>query len=646
MKFFTLLFFCGVMASSLHAQYVCTPCNLACDTLSFATAGDCPHCNMPLIAAAGGAKATKPGEDDVGTLIKWEAERSRRVMRTVSQLADVYGPRLMGTPNYYKSVLWLKEELESYGLTNVQLPSFDDGHVGWTVESFGVRSLGPVPFPVSAYPLAYTPSTEGTATGEVLPINGYESVYALADSLEGKVLMLRHLYRPNQSITQIAPPHFSDSLLAQVAANEDPNDRLIGYHSRRPTVDVFGYRERRKRARAKFLAFCKAQGVVAILEPSNSPYGILHADGNNSLPSYDRADDPRPLPTFVIANEHFGRLLRLHAMGHRSQLEVELATTFHHRPEYNINLIADLPGSDPLLKDEYVIIGAHLDSWHAGTGAVDNAANCAVMLEAIRLLKAFAPDHKRTIRLALWGGEEQVFAGSRAYVTEHIGDFTTGKTKSQQPKIAAYLNLDNGAGKIRGLYLMGNRSITARFADHLADYPNSQTLTQQNANQTDHELFDYFNVPAFQFIQDPLDYIQVVHHTNMDGYEYVQEADQQYNAGLVANLALRIANDERATVRKDFNNPVPSRAGKVTVRYQGTGEKVYLIGDFNNWNMFGTPLYPTGPDGWEVKLDLPPGNYLYKFIVDGEWHSDPSTPATELLKDGKGHGGLTRLVVK
>jgi hypothetical protein len=268
------------------------------------------------------------------------------------------------------------------------------------------------------------------------------------------------------------------------------------------------------------------------------------------------------------------------------------------------------------------------------------------MIEAIRLIKSSGLKPRRTIRLALWGGEEQIFAGSASYVEQNVGDLMNAVPKKEKAKISAYFNLDNGAGKIRGIYLMGNEKIRPVFEEYLKPFENDNTLTIQNANQTDHELFDFQNIPAFQFIQDPLDYISAVHHTNMDLYEYVPTADQKFNAVYVAYLAFKVAQRDELLPRKTFNSPIPSMKGNVGFQLKGftDAREVNLVGDFNNWNMFGTPLTKT-KNGWGCKIDLPKGKYVYKYIVDGDWTADPSTPTDKLIKDGKGHAGLTEKIV-
>ncbi len=585
--------------------------------------------------------------DEALLKIQKASAQQAEAMNIISQLADRYGPRLMGTPNYYESVQWLEGQLREWEIKEVQQASFDRGHRGWAVESFRLEMNAPTYGPILAYPLAYTSSTDGEQSGEVLYLPHLDSVYQYAGQLKGKILLLGSFYRPVQSPQGPLFQRLSDETLQRAADNPDPNDLIIGYHSRRSSPQLFRFRNLIKKRREAFLQFCADQEVLALLEPSDFPYGILHADGNRALPAYNKKGEIRPIASFVVANEHFGRLKRLLEQRVKPVLRVELKTRFYEDARYNVNLIADLPGSDPVLKNELVIIGAHLDSWHAGTGAVDNASGCAVMMEALRLIKASGLQNKRTIRLALWGGEEQVFAGSAAYVEDNVGDLYLATPKQEQERISAYFNLDNGAGKIRGIYLMANDGVKPIFENYLQAFNSNNILTLQNANQTDHELFDFQNIPAFQFIQDPLDYITAIHHTNVDLLEYVPAADQQFNAELVAYLAYRVAQSDNLLPRKRFNSPIPSTEGNVTFQLDGYPEakEVFLVGDFNNWNMFGTALAKT-EDGWYCKLDLAPGEYVYKYIIDGYWTADPKTKEENLVKDGKGHGGLTKRLVK
>lgn len=568
------------------------------------------------------------------------------IMETVSYFSDVYGPRFLGTPNYYNSLKYAKTKLEENGIST-RLETFDRGYRGWDISSFNVELSFPNYAPINAYPLAFTKSTKKSQEGELVFIEKLQDAYDLKGKLKGKIILFKSLYYPVKSFEGLMTERLSDEILSRASANPDPNDVVIGYHSRISVPTLFERRENYKNRMTKFYEFLEQEGVIATIEPSDYPYGILHVDGNRAMPSFRKIDDIKPLASFTVSNEHFGRLLRFNNLGLNPKLKVELTSKFYSEPKYHQNLIAEISGTDPELKDELVIIGGHLDSWHSGTGAVDNAASCAMLMESMRILKALKVKPKRTIRLVLWGGEEQVFAGSEFYVDSRVGDMKTGKAKIEKPKISAYLNLDNGAGKIRGIYLMGNKDIEPYFAEYLQPFPTSNTLTIQNANQTDHWLFDYHNIPAFQFIQDPLDYISAIHHTNVDLYEYVPEEDQEFNADLVAYLALQIANESDLMPRKKYNFIAPNKKGNTTFRLEGfkDAKEVSVVGNFNNWDMFNLPMYKID-NGWEMKIDLPKGKYFYKFIVDGYWTANPATPENELAKDGKGHGGLTILYVE
>ncbi|MEO1022749.1 MAG: M28 family peptidase [Bacteroidota bacterium] len=569
-----------------------------------------------------------------------------RIMEDVSYFTDLYGPRFFGTPNYYNALLHAEEALKSEGI-DVHLEQIDGDFRGWGFSSFNIEMSSPQYSPISAYPLAFSKSTNGQQEGELVFIDKLQDAYDLKGSLTGKIIMYRGLYRQAGSVKQKMYNTLSDETLTKAAANPDPNDVIIGYHSRTSVPGVFEWRQQTKERFESFYRFLAAEGVIAAIEPSDYPYGILHADGNRTMPSFKMKTDYNPIASFVISNEHFGRLLRLHDMGQNPKLNVQLTAQYYTNSDFNKNLIAELPGSDPILKDELVIIGAHFDSWHAGTGATDNAANAALLIEVIRVLKQVQAENKRTIRLILWAGHEQVYVGSSQYLNKYVADMKTGEPREEHKKISAYLNLDNGQGKIRGVYLSGNKEVEPYFAKYLQPFPDSNTLTIQNANQTEHGLFDYLNIPAFQFIQDPLDYIEIQHHTNLDVYEYIPPIYQEFNADLIAYLAIQIANEKELLPRKPYNFVQPSREGNVTFTLKGfeDAKNVSVIGDFNSWDMFNLPMYKT-EEGWEMKLNLPKGRYVYKFIVDGWWTNNPAVPEHQLVKDGKGHGGLTVLYVE
>lgn len=568
------------------------------------------------------------------------------IMEDISYLSDVYGPRLIGTPSYFESIMYLKNKLEGLGIST-RLESFDKRYRGWGFSDFNIKMTEPRYAPISAYPLAFTSSTEGQKEGELVFIKSLNEAYELEGKLQDKIIMLKALYRQVSSVESTMSVRLTNEALVKAAANPDPNDVIIGYHSRRSVRGLFRQREKYKQRMTAFFEFLTKENAIAVFEPSDYPYGILHADGNRAVPSFKLTSDIKPIASFVMSNEDFGRLLRLSQKDLNPKLSLSLSSHYYNEASYNQNLIAEIEGSDPDLRNELVIIGAHLDSWHAGTGAVDNASNVAVMIEVMRVLKEVRAKTKRTIRLILWGGEEHVFAGSEFYVDKNVGSMKTGAPKKEKELISVYLNLDNGAGKIRGIYLMGNEKIEPYFAEYLQPFESNNILTLQNANQTDHWLFDYQNIPAFQFIQDPLDYISAIHHTNVDKFEYVPKEDQEYNAELIAYLVYQIANEKHLMPRKKYNFITPSNTGNVTFILRGfeNAKEVSVVGDFNNWDMFNVPMYKT-KGGWETKIDLPKGKYFYKFIVDEYWTNNPDTPEHELKKDGKGHGGLTVIYVE
>ncbi|RYU93820.1 M20/M25/M40 family metallo-hydrolase [Emticicia agri] len=574
---------------------------------------------------------------------------THQITDIITHLADLNGPRLLGTKNYYESARWARQQLAGYGTDTAYFESFDQQYRGWQIESFNVEMTSPAYMSIMAYPLAYTKSTQGVVNGEAILLNHADSLIKLKGKLKGKVVLLGQDYHPFNASQQILSERLSKEMLQQAADNPDPNDLLIGYHSRRSTNQAIQSQEARRKELQAFFEFCEKEGVLALIEPSDYPYGILHADGNHHVPSYRKVNDIKPIPSFVIANEHFGRMVRLIKAGKKPLLRLNLQTTFNYNPAYNVNIIAEIKGKDALLKHQQVIIGAHLDSWHGGTGAVDNAAGCAVMMEAIHLLKSAGLAPRRTIRIALWGGEEQVFAGSRGYINQHVGKLTDGSPQKDFTSISAYFNLDNGTGKIRGIYAQGNIAAKSIFEQILTpfDKAGNSTVTIQNANQTDHELFDALNIPAFQFIQDPLNYISAVHHTTMDVAEYVNSNDLKESAILVAYLIYQVAMQDSLLPRREHISILPSLEGNTTFFLKGFANAgaVSIVSDFNNWNMFGTPLARVN-GGWQCKLNLKPGRYLYKYIIDGDWTADPATPANQLLRDGKGHAGLTEIIVR
>jgi hypothetical protein len=603
---------------------------------------------LALVTALRSAAAQDPTRDALAALRAVQRDSSH-VGHTLRVLADVHGSRLLGTPSYHRAAVWAADQLRRWGATRVALPSFDSGQRGWESTGFSVEMIAPSYARIHASPLAYTAATDGVLEGDVVLVESPTELDSIRDSLRGKIVLLGSTYEP------VDPPHgavwtrYSDAELIAAELNPDPNDRLLGYHARRPIQAVLSSTAARKAAAESFFRTCRAAGVLAVIQASSAPLGVLHVDNNGFVPAFPLVGDYTPLASFVIANEAFGRMVRLIELGHSPTLRLSSNVRFHEEPAYNVNVLAEVEGTD--LKHEVVIIGGHLDGHPGATAASDNAAGVAAAMEAIRLLRAAGLRPRRTIRLALWGGEEQGFHGSLGYVSERVGDLFTGVPKYEHGRISAVLNLDNGAGRIRGVYAMGNSGAAAVFRELFAVFrtdstPGDGAVTIQNANQTDHELFDALNVPAFQLIQDPLGYIPLIHHTDLDVVEYVPDADLRHNALTLAYLAFGLAQRDSMLPRKPHESVQPSLTGREEFRIKGLtqAKAVWIVGDFNNWGMFGTPMARVS-DGWVVRLDLPPGRYVYKYIVDGDWTADPATPTGELTRDGKGHAGLTVRVV-
>ena len=297
----------------------------------------------------------------------------------------------------------------------------------------------------------------------------------------------------------------------------------------------------------EFLAFVEKEGAVAVLKTQSALLGVLRVQGTYNY----REGDPKVLPYFSIIPEHFGRLYRMLKQNVIPKIRLELQTTFYMEPENNVNIIGEIQGTDPTLRSEIVMIGGHFDSWHSATGATDNGVSCIVLMEALRVLKQSGVAPKRTIRICLWGGEEQAFIGSVAYAIDHFGALKE-KPNTDSKKVSVYLNLDNGAGAIRGIYLQGNefaRPLFEEIFSHVSSLGISAS-TIENTLSTDHETFDHYNIPSFQFIQDPLNYGTITHHTHLDVPEYVPENDLKKNAVILAWTINAIAGMDSMVPRK------------------------------------------------------------------------------------------------
>ncbi len=493
------------------------------------------------------AFSQEPVDLEIITRIKQEGLKNSQVMETLSYLTDVYGPRLTGSPNLKHAEEWCVEQLEAWGLSNAHLESWGVFGRGWEVKRFSAEMLSPVYLNLIAYPKAWTPGTEGEIRGKPVMLDlDDEELDQYAGELEGAIVMLGEPEAVELRF-EADGSRYDDNKLAELAEAPEPGAKSPWADRRKKWME----RRRKQRKMAEFLA---KENIGVILQAGSIPDGTLRVMSGGS---YKQSSDRPALPTLVVAPEHYNRIARLVKKWKDVELSINIQNQFFEEDTLGYNVIAEIPGSDRRLKKELVMLGAHIDSWHSGTGATDNAAGSAVMMEAVRILKAIDVRPRRTIRLALWSGEEQGLLGSRGYVKKHFGDAETMELKPDHQKLSAYYNLDNGSGKIRGIYLQGNdacRPIFEAFFQPFHDM-GATTVTIRNTSGTDHLSFDRLGLPGFQFIQDPLEYFARTWHTNMDTYEHVSPGDLMQASVIVAAIVYHTAMRDEKLPRK----PLPEK---------------------------------------------------------------------------------------
>jgi carboxypeptidase Q len=468
-----------------------------------------------------------------------ESQQHSRVMEVLSYLTDVYGPRLTNSPNIREAGEYAVKTLASWGLANVHEEPWGPFGRGWSNELFEASEMAPRHFPLLAYPKAWTPGTNGPITAEAMyaKIEKEEDFGGYRGKLKGKFVMTAPM-RAVDAHFDAQAHRFTDQELAdlsqppsnQPAADQASRERLIA----------------QRQLNLKILKFLTEEDVAAWLEPSPHDGGTITVmDGGPRDPK-----EPLVVPRVAVAIEHYGRIFRTLEKNIPVTLKINIVNKFYDDNLDSFNLIAEIPGADKA--DEVVMLGAHFDSWNSGTGATDNAAGSAVMMEAMRILKASDLRTRRTIRLALWTGEEEGLLGSRAYVKEHFADRQSMQLKSDHAKLSAYFNADNGTGKIRGIYLQGNEAVQPVFEKWMEPFKSAgmTALPIRGVGGTDHLSFDEIGLPGFQFIQDPIEYETRTHHTNMDVYERLQEADLKQMAVIVASFVYMTANAEQELPRK------------------------------------------------------------------------------------------------
>ena len=500
-----------------------------------------------ILCLSSAAKSQEPVDQQMIARIKMEGFQRSQVMKTLRYLTDVTGPRLTGSPNLRHAGEWSRDTLKGWGLKNSKLEPWGTFGRGWSLDSFTITMQEPQYVPLLAYPKAWTPSSDGVISGkpEFIEIATEKDFEKYKGKLAGKIVMNR---KPAP-----AGPHFeadarrtTDEYLAESAEEISPGGSSTYWVLQKRRVT---FRERSNAIRG----FYREEGIAALIEPSGRDHGVLrvHSEGSQEMDTEDT------YPAFVMAKEHYGRILRLMDQDIPVSISLSLKTRFHTDDTRGYNVIAEIPGTDPELKEEIVMLGGHLDSWHSGTGATDNAAGSAVMMEAVRILKALGVQPRRTIRIALWSGEEQGLLGSIGYVNKHFADLETMELKSEHEKLSGYFNLDNGTGKIRGIYLQGNEGVRPIFEAYMKpfEYLGATTLSARNTGGTDHLSFNWAGLPGFQFIQDPIEYGTRTHHTNMDVSEYVVEGDMKQASVVIATFVYHTAMRDEKLPRMPLPTP-------------------------------------------------------------------------------------------
>jgi hypothetical protein len=480
--------------------------------------------------------------------IREEGIGHSQVMRITSYLTDVSGPRLTNSPNIKVAAQWVLGKMNEWGIANARLESWGPFGRGWSNEHFDAAMVKPYHLNIIGSPKAWTPGTNGIITGEVVigVVTTQADIEKYRGKLRGKIVLAN---APREFTAQFQPnaTRYTDEQLQTMSNPPAPRG---GGGQRGPAQQSLTQQQRNQ--------FYLDEGVLAVIEHGNATGGNLTVQGGG-----DPAVNAPPVPIqVVIAVEHYGVLFRNLENGIPVSLELNVSNKFYDQDLDAFNIVGEIPGTDKA--SELVMLGAHFDSWHAGTGATDNAAGCAVMLEAIRILKASGLPSRRTIRIGLWTGEEQGLYGSAAYVREHFAVRQTMQLKPDHEKMSVYFNVDNGTGQIRGVYLQGNMAARPVFEEWMQPFKDfgMTTLTNRNTGGTDHTSFDDVGLPGFQFIQDPIEYDTRTHHTSMDTYERIQSKDMMQNALIVASLAYQAANSPEMFPRKPLPAAPTPRGGR------------------------------------------------------------------------------------
>jgi hypothetical protein len=523
---------------------------------------------------------------DMVTQIRQEGFRNSKVMETASALMDKIGPRLTGSPNMKRANEWTRKQLEDWGLVNAHTESWGPFGRGWSYEVSTVRMVVPDTAELLALPFAWSPGTEGVLRSQAVKVKlaDKDDLEKQKGKLAGKIVMLGEMREVKPDEKPLSA-RYDEKTLDELSRYQIPGTAPFGRPGQPFNREEFVKRREFQRALNKFLVDEK---VAAVIEAGALDGGTFRVQG---LQNGQRKDAPPAVPFLMMAIEHFERIGRLLDKKENVELEVNLKTRFTDEPTA-ANTVAEIPGTDK--KGEIVMLGAHMDSWHGGTGATDNGAGVVATMEAVRILKALGVKPRRTIRIALWSGEEQGLLGSRGYVSQHFASRPEPKetaqddlpsflrrptgpltVKPEHAKLSAYFNLDNGTGKIRGVYAQENAAAVPLFEAWIQPLKDLgvTSVTMRNTSGTDHLSFDAVGLPGFQFIQDEVEYETRTHHTNMDVYERLQREDLMQASVVIATFvyqaAMRDGMMPRKPMPKDEPPPTPTPGPAVTPAPRG-----------------------------------------------------------------------------
>ncbi|MBP6002145.1 MAG: M20/M25/M40 family metallo-hydrolase [Pyrinomonadaceae bacterium] len=553
-----------------------------------------PTLTFAQTASVGSASAASAPAKSVYTAPKAEIDKIRdegmnrsQVMQHLSYLTDVIGGRLTNSPSMKRANEWTRDTMAKWGMKNAKLESWGPFGRGWELKSFSAQVIEPHAVPVIAFPKAWSPSTSGMVTAEIvlLDIKTDEDFAKYKGQLRGKIVMTSGIRETKADFAGMGTRHTDDEL-AKMANAPDPS-------APRPAQPAPGAqpnpqmadRMRQMALQGKVMSFLIEEGAAVMVDNSrNGSGGTLFVQGAGvaqevpaagqparRLTPYMKEAESRMLPQMTMATEDYNRLARMIQQGVKPKMAVEIKGQYYDEDLMGYNTVAEIPGTDPTLKEELVMLGGHMDSWHGSTGATDNAAGCAVAMEAVRILLATGLKPRRTIRVALWSGEEQGLHGSREYVKQQFGEMKGGGNQFGPPapnapkpelvkaanydKLSAYFNLDNGTGKIRGVYMQGNSAVRPYFEAWLAPFSDlgAKTLTLSNTGGTDHLSYDRIGLPGFQFIQDEIEYDTRTHHSNQDNYDRIQADDMKQAATIMAAFVYQTAMMDEKMPRKPMN---------------------------------------------------------------------------------------------